>query len=99
MEKWLELLETLLEIERKMGRTRNREGYQDRPIDLDIIYFNNQVMNDEVLQIPHPRLYNRNFILMPLHEIASDFVDPIRIKPVSELLSGSSDKLTITIYE
>ena len=58
------LLETILSIEQKIGRIRNiNEGYTARPIDIDILFFDDQLISKENLIIPHPEIPNRNFIL------------------------------------
>lgn len=64
-----ELLDQLKAIERRMGRIKTVGGYEDRSIDLDIIFFNDEVMNSEVLTIPHPHYKNRDFVMIPLREI------------------------------
>ena len=74
-----ELLSTILSIESEFGRKRddNAEGYQDRTLDLDIIYFDQLVMYQEKLTLPHPCLADRLFVLEPLAEVAGDFRDPL----------------------
>ncbi len=70
------LLEILLSIETKMGRVRALK-WGERLIDLDILYFNNDIVVKENLKIPHPELHNRKFTLIPLVEIAPYFKHPI----------------------
>lgn len=81
------LLAVLLDIELRLGRVRNGEniGYQDRSIDLDLIYFGTVIMEDEVLILPHPRLYERLFVLEPLFTIAPQFVDPCCLQSVADM--------------
>ena len=82
----LELIDILLEIENELGRTRNNtEGYKARSIDLDILLFNNQIVNNKRLQIPHPRMELRQFVLTPLSDIASEVVHPQLNKSVLDL--------------
>ncbi|MBU3659727.1 MAG: 2-amino-4-hydroxy-6-hydroxymethyldihydropteridine diphosphokinase [Flavobacteriales bacterium] len=64
-----ELLAQLKLIEREMGRTKTRDGYEDRIIDLDIIFFDDLIIATENLVIPHPAYKNRAFVLVPLNEI------------------------------
>lgn len=68
-----ELLITLKDIEQQLGRVKTKEGYEDRLIDLDIIFYENQVINDPILQIPHPKYHERDFVLKPLAELQLDF--------------------------
>jgi 2-amino-4-hydroxy-6-hydroxymethyldihydropteridine diphosphokinase len=79
-----ELLETLLATEAKFGRVR-RERWGPRVLDLDLLLFDDVVVNLPGLQIPHPRMTERAFVLVPLAEIAPDWIEPITGKPIAEL--------------
>jgi 2-amino-4-hydroxy-6-hydroxymethyldihydropteridine diphosphokinase len=70
------VLSTSLEIEKKMGRTRNNDGYSSRTIDIDLLYYNKDIMESPYLTIPHPRLHERMFTLVPLTELCPDFIHP-----------------------
>lgn len=72
------------EIERALGR-RPGPGLVPRPIDLDIIFYNQRVMRSRDLVLPHPRYRDRAFVLAPLEEIAPDWVDPVTGHTVAEL--------------
>ena len=73
-----DLLDVLLEVEQRLGRTRvSSEGYQDRLIDLDILLFRSEVINDSRLSVPHPHLCKRAFALLPLLELESTLRSPI----------------------
>lgn len=91
-----ELLDRLLEIEKNFGRTRIvGQGYQSRTLDLDILFFNQEVIHTENIQIPHPRLHLRNFTLVPLAELMQDFVHPVLGVKIKELLDQSTDKIQV----
>ena len=82
-----ELLDALLAIERDRGRDRSFPG-APRTLDLDLILFGDQVLNEPGLIVPHPRFRERRFVLEPLAEIAPDRVDPVTRKTVRQLLNA-----------
>ena len=82
-----DLLSLLLEIEQNMGRVRG-ERWGPRVIDLDLLFFGEETIEKPGLEVPHPRLHERRFVLAPLAEIAPGFVHPVFKKTVSELLAG-----------
>jgi len=84
------LMETLLKVEKQMGRVRT-EKYGARTIDIDILFFNDEIINSRHLTVPHPRLHERRFVLEPLAEIAPEFVHPIFMTPIIGLLKNSKD--------
>ena len=81
----------ILEIERSMGRVRTGRGYSDRIIDIDILFYDDLVLNRENLTIPHGRMLERKFVLIPLAEILPERKHPLAGKPVRELLELCSD--------
>jgi 2-amino-4-hydroxy-6-hydroxymethyldihydropteridine diphosphokinase len=84
------LVEILLETERGLGRDlEDRKG--PRTIDLDLLLYGNQVLNESGLIVPHPRLHLRRFVLAPLAELAPDFRHPVLRLTVSALLEGIKD--------
>jgi 2-amino-4-hydroxy-6-hydroxymethyldihydropteridine diphosphokinase len=84
------LLRELLSIEIDMGRER-LEKYGPRIIDIDILFYDDRIINTEFLTLPHPQLQNRRFVLEPLAEIAGDFRHPILHKTIKELLGDCPD--------
>lgn len=89
-----ELLNKLKNIEVRIGRIRNSTEISAREIDIDILFYSDEIVDQKNLMIPHPRLHLRNFVLYPLNDIASDFVHPILIKPINELLEECKDNDT-----
>lgn len=83
----LELLRTTQQIERSMGRQEKSEDsvYEDRIIDIDILFYEHQIIHTQHLQVPHPLIAEREFVLTPLREIAPDFWHPVLKKKISEI--------------
>jgi len=81
------LLQRLLEIERSLGRTR-REKWGPRIIDLDLLLYDDQVIHEHELTVPHPLMHERQFVLEPLAEIAADARHPIIKRSISDLLDA-----------
>jgi 2-amino-4-hydroxy-6-hydroxymethyldihydropteridine diphosphokinase len=88
------LMNKLLSIETKMGRIRDIP-LGPRTIDIDIIYFNNEVISNDLITIPHPKIADRKFVLMPLVEIAPQFNHPILNKTNQTLLKECGDSLAV----
>ena len=88
-----EVLLKILSIEKILGRERFLEkGYESRTIDIDIIYYGNEVVQTDRLNVPHPKLQDRKFVLLPLAEIAPQFYHPILKKDTRNLLQECKDK-------
>ena len=85
----LALLHTLLEIEQEMGRVRLRH-WGERNIDLDLLLYEDVVMDTPELILPHPDMQNRDFVLLPLAEIAPEIIHPTLQKTISELVISLS---------
>lgn len=90
------LLKVMLDIERELGRQRtNIEGYQSRTIDLDILFFNDEIIELPNLVLPHRHMHQRNFVLVPLKDIAGQLIHPILEKDVTTLLNECEDDLQV----
>ena len=86
-------MQVLLKIEKELGRTRDKsKGYESRIIDLDIIFFEDEVINTKSLTVPHPEMHKRRFVLKPLSDIAPQVEHSKKKKLVSELLENCKDK-------
>ncbi len=81
----LKLLEILLEIENQFGRER-KERWGARTLDLDLLLYDDFIVHTPTLEIPHPRMSQRAFVLVPLAEIAPDWVEPVSKRPIKELV-------------
>ncbi len=89
------MLAKIHSIEKDLGRERTGEGYSSRTIDIDILYWNNEIISTEGLNIPHPLIRERMFVLAPLNEIAADFRDPVSGQTVAEMVFNCTDKANL----
>ena len=89
-----ELINEILKTEEDLGRKRNRK-WEPRVIDIDILFYDNEIMKTEKLTIPHPHLHERMFALVPLQEILPDWTHPASNKSINELISQCEDKLPV----
>jgi len=94
------LLYQLKLIEKKLGRAENKNSslYESRIIDLDILFFDNLILNTSELSIPHIHLYSRNHVLIPFSEIDPDFECPLKKDKISNILSSCEDKSRVVLY-
>jgi len=89
-----QLLSTILDIEHQMGRERTQK-FGPRAIDIDILFYNEAIIDEPGLTIPHPQLHLRKFTLEPLHEIAPAFIHPVLHKSITDLLKECPDPLAV----
>ena len=94
-----ELLTEILKIEISIGRTRQVKQWVAREIDIDIIFYDNEIINEENLVIPHPHLKNRKFALVPLNEIAPGLIHPLYRKTVKQLLTECPDESEVELLQ
>ena len=94
-----ELLKEIIKIEKALGRTREEHGFKARTIDIDILFYNDLITEDKNLTIPHPHLHKRKFTLIPLAELAENYIHPVFKKTIKELLFACEDNLEVTLYK
>jgi 2-amino-4-hydroxy-6-hydroxymethyldihydropteridine diphosphokinase len=90
-----ELLKKLIRIEESLGRDRNHPRNLSRTIDIDLLYADDLTVNNEQLQLPHPRMHERKFVLQPLADIRPGLVLPDRKTPISGLLANVKDSTKV----
>ena len=94
------LINTLLNIENDLGRLRsNEEGYQNRNIDIDILLFDNEIIFSKTLIVPHSKMLQRKFVMIPLAEIASTVIHPIEKTQISVCIQNCDDASEVTLID
>jgi len=94
------ILSQILKVEKELGRIRlNQEGYQSRIIDVDLIAFDDQIIDTEKLQVPHPLMQNRNFVLLPMQDLKLNWKHPILQKTIPELIAVTPDDSVCTVVQ
>jgi len=86
------ILNKILTIEKDIGRLKTTDQYSDRCIDIDILFFDNRIVNSKSLEIPHPRIQLRKFVLTPMLELTPDLIHPILNKSIRQLELECVDK-------
>ena len=90
-----EAMKTILDIERQLGRVREGMGFKARTIDIDILFYDDIIISEKDLVIPHPQIHNRRFALEPLAEVEREFVHPVFMKTIDRLLDECPDHLDV----
>jgi 2-amino-4-hydroxy-6-hydroxymethyldihydropteridine diphosphokinase len=90
----LQTMQTILGIEKKMGRLRTVKN-APRIIDIDILFFNKEIIDQKELTVPHPQLQNRRFVLVPLNELSPNFKHPVLKKTIHQLFIHCPDRLNV----
>jgi 2-amino-4-hydroxy-6-hydroxymethyldihydropteridine diphosphokinase len=86
-----EVMQKIHEIEKQFGRERKGIGYSSRFLDIDILFYDERVLDQDELKIPHPLIQERKFVLVPLDEIAHELIHPVLRKDIGQLLRDCSD--------
>ncbi len=100
----MELLSLLLHVEKEFGRRRDPDasGHQNRTLDLDLLLYEDFIINDSLLQIPHPRMHKRMFVLAPLAELAPKLEHPVFALSMNvlkkQLLADPAAAITQQVY-
>ena len=96
-----ELMKKLLLAETELGRLRGKagEGYSSRIIDIDLLFYGQQIINEPELTVPHPRLHQRRFALMPMVEIAPGLIHPVLKRSMAELEAICPDSLKVVKFK
>ena len=92
------LLSRLLKLEKKLGRTRGVKRYAARCIDIDLLFYNDFIINTKSLVVPHPRVAERKFVLIPLCELVPSFRHPVLNLTIKQLLNRCQDKSEVRIF-
>jgi 2-amino-4-hydroxy-6-hydroxymethyldihydropteridine diphosphokinase len=90
----LQTMQIILSIEKKMGRIRTLKN-APRIIDIDILFFNKEIIDNNYLSVPHPQIQNRRFVLVPLNQLSPNLRHPVLKKSVHQLLIHCPDKLNV----
>lgn len=91
------LLGRIMMVEAMLGRLREGKTYASRVIDIDILFYDRLCFSEGDLTIPHPRLHERRFVLVPMSEIAPEFIHPKLNKSIAELLNSCSDACRVSL--
>ncbi|MCO6500637.1 MAG: 2-amino-4-hydroxy-6-hydroxymethyldihydropteridine diphosphokinase [Vicingus serpentipes] len=95
-----EVLETCLSIEKKIGRDRlGKKKWTERMIDIDVLFYENEIIDTFSLKLPHSHIHERNFVLYPLAEILPNFKHPVLGKTALEMKNQAKDRQMVTLLK
>lgn len=92
------LLKELKNIENKLGRNKTAK-WSEREIDIDLLFYGNEIIENEYMNVPHLQIEKRKFVLLPMAEIAGNFIHPVLKKSITELLNETTDELKVIKYQ
>lgn len=95
----IEILDRTQQIEKDLGRVRKKNQYSERTIDVDILFYEDQIISTDRLVVPHPGIQERLFVLVPLLDVAPDLIHPIELKSVKELHAKCPDKMEVKKFK
>lgn len=91
----LECLNKVLKLELDLGRIRNGKKWEERVIDIDILFYDDEIIELDELKVPHPYIQDRNFILIPLTEVCCEYVHPQLNRTIASLKNECNDELNV----
>tara|TARA_R110001583_G_scaffold47395_7_gene148470 strand:- start:634 stop:1119 length:486 start_codon:yes stop_codon:yes gene_type:complete len=94
----LDILDKIQAIEKELGRVRKTTQYCERTIDIDILFYGDEQIENERLSVPHPRIQERSFALYPLAELIPEFIHPISEKSIKQLKEECTDELKVNKF-
>ncbi len=94
----LQTLNKCIELQSQLGGVK-KEKWGPRSIDIDLLFLNDKVIKNDKITLPHPEIQNRNFVLIPLMEIAGEFVHPVLNKTIEELFDECTDECEVSVFE
>jgi len=95
----IKILDTTQQIEKDLGRVRKKNQYSERTIDIDILFYEDQIISTDRLVVPHPGIQERLFALVPLLDVAPDLIHPIELKSIKELHAQCLDKMEVKKFK
>ncbi len=94
-----EILDVTQQIEKDLGRVRKKDQYSERTIDIDILFYGDQIISTDRLVVPHPRVQERLFALIPMLDVAPELIHPIEMKSIRELHAVCPDKMEVKKFK